>query len=372
MGWPDLRLRDSAAGTGLVALVASLVVTAASGCGEDECREAVCVKRVAGSGQLAFNGDGQNAHKTDFYFVTAARMGADGRLFVMDFNNHRLRVVGADGRVSTVAGDGFHNVAVPNIPATASPLENPIDFAFTADGRIVFVSLHDPRVLEIGPDGILRVLAGTGDIGDTGDGGPASRALFTELTGIAVAPDGSVAVADGGAHRVRVVRPSGIVEAVAGSGVAGHGGDGMPATLARLAYPQGIAFDGEGRLLIADSNAHAVRRVAGDLIETIAGTGTAGFAGDGGAAGAALLRLPEGVVVGTDGTIFVADSGNHRVRRIDGAGIITTLAGTGEQGFDNGPALSASFWTPSRLALAGPSLLVADLRNSCVRQIDFR
>jgi serine/threonine-protein kinase len=217
----------------------------------------------------------------------------------------------------------------------------------------------------------VGVLAGRGD-GDAGDGGYARAALFTELTSLAIAPDGSVFVADGGAHRVRVIRPDGSIHAYAGTGERGDDGDGGPATGARFGRPAQLALDGDGNLYVADMDASRVRRVdaATGRISTIAGTGEAGLSGDGGPATAAQLRWPMGVAVGPGGELYIADTDNHRVRRVDRDGTITTVAGSvrGADG-DGGPAVDARLHGPGYLAVAEGELYVADMRNQVVRVI---
>ncbi len=327
---------------------------------------------VAGTGRLGFNGDGLIATESELYLVSAVRRGPDGRVYMMDFNNHRLRVIGEDGRVSSVAGNGEHAQADGTVAAVDSPLENPIDFAFMPDGRIVFVSYHDPRVLMIDFDGRIIVVAGmeqAGVVGDEGDFGPALSAQFVQLDGIAVAPDGAVYVSDSLTNRVRMVR-DGMVYPVAGNGEQGRGGDGGPATQASLFWPTALAFDAEQRLLVADTRNHVVRRIDMDgTITNVVGDGIAGFAGDGGAASSARLRQPNGLAVGDDGSIYIADRANFRVRRVGPDGVIVTVAGSGTQGHagDGGPALDAQFGYLARVASDDGALLIADQSNGRAR-----
>lgn len=333
------------------------------------------VCRVAGTGELGFDRDGQPPGETDLYLVSAVRRGPDGRIYLMDFNNQRLRVID-DGIVTTVIGSGFHALADPALPAIDSPLENPIDFAFRPDGGLVFVSYHDPRVILLTEDGGLEVLAGTpelGQRGNEGDGEPPRFAQFIQLDGIAIAGDGTIYVSDSLANRVRRITDE-LVTTVAGRGSDGYSGDGGPATDAELSWPTAIELDGEGNLLIADTRNHAVRRLAPDgTITTIAGDGTAGFTGDGGLAIEARLDQPNGLAVAADGTIYVADRGNFRIRRIGPDGVIDTIAGDGTEGNlgDRGPARSAQFGYIARIALDadGRSLLVADQSNACARRV---
>lgn len=331
---------------------------------------------VAGTGQLGFNDDGQPPHRTDFFLVSRARRGPDELLYFADFNNWRVRRLGEDGRVHTVVGNGFHGVALADTPGTESPLENPIDMAFHPDGRLFILSPEDPRVIAL-DDGIVRVVAGTrqhGIRGDEGDGGDARMARFIQLEGVAIAEDGTTYLSDSKANRVRVIR-DGTVSTLAGTGDEGYSGDGGPAAEAALHNPTALAFDGTtGDLYVADTLNHVVRKVSADgVIDTVAGSGEAGLSGDGGPAVEARLDEPNGVAVAEDGTLFIADRSNFRVRRVTPDGTIDTIAGT-DEGYsgDGGPADEAQFGYLSRITLDRSSLLVADQSNGCVRRVHLQ
>jgi hypothetical protein len=330
---------------------------------------------VAGDGETAFNHDGLSAADTAFYLPSEIRRGPDGLLYVMDFNNMRLRRISATGVVSTIAGDGFHAGATEGVSATQSSLENPIDFDFLPDGRVIFVSYHDPRVLMIDSDGTLVKLAGNfqpGVIGNEGDGGPATEAQFLELAGIAAAPDGTIYLADDMAHRIRVIR-NGVVDTLAGTGIAGYQGDGGPAAIAAINGPSALALDAAGTLYFTDALGHVVRKIASDgTIDTVAGTGSRGYAGDDARAIDAQLYGPDGIAVASDGTLYIGDKFNSRVRRIAPDGTITTIGGTGTRGMsgDGGPARAAQFGYVSRVQLdRNGDLLISDQTNSCIRKI---
>jgi sugar lactone lactonase YvrE len=350
-------------------------VVCLTSCSSDpECRAATgVICTVAGTGEYGFNRDGLDARKSDLYLVSAARRGPDERIYVMDFNNQRLRVIDAQGAMQTVIGDGFHAVAAIDRLATDSPLENPIDFDFLSDGRLVFVSYHDPRVILWDDDKTLRSLAGTGEIGtggSDGDGGPALEASFIQLDGIAIDDDDTIYVSDSLAHRVRRIR-DGAVATVAGSGEGVYVGTGVAVDVA-LQWPTALTLDTAGNLLIADTGNHVVRRLATDgSLSTIVGTGEKGDAGDGGDALSAQLNQPNGLAITEDGTLYIADRGNFRLRRVSAAGTIETIAGTGEEGsFGDGvSALGATFGYLARVALDGDGLLIADQSSSLVRRL---
>lgn len=356
------------------------MVLALGGCAEPPCDRSpgyVCL--LAGTGELGFNRDGLAPTRTDLFLPSAARRGPDGLVYIMDFNNQRLRRIGDEGLVETLIGNGFHAVADIGLPALDTPLENPIDFDFLSDGRLVFVSYHDPRVLVLDDDGSLHALAGAGEgevgvVGDEGDGGPASAALFMQLDGIAVTADDTIYVSDSLANRVRRIA-GGIITTVAGTGEETLTGDGGPGTAAGLHWPTALQLDADGNLLIADTFNHAVRRLAVDgTITTVAGTGSEGGTGDGGPAIAARLSQPFGVALDADGTIYIADRGNFKIRRVTPDGVIDTLAGTGVEGAsgDDGPAAAATFGYVARVALDDDSLLIVDQSNARIRSVTLR
>lgn len=332
---------------------------------------------IAGTGETGFNGDGHAATKTELYLVSSARRAPDGRLYIMDFNNQRLRAVEEDGNVVTVLGNGEHALAALGVPADETPLENPIDFRFYSDDRVVFVSYHDPRVLVLGNDNELHTVAGAGDVGvygDEGDDGPAEEALFIQPDGIAVDANDTVYASDSKAQRVRKIE-DGTITTVAGNGRIEYSGDGGPGIDAGLNWPTALELDNDGNLLIADARNNVVRKLTKDgTISTIAGTGEEGYSGDGGPATEALLNQPYGLAVADDDTVYIADRANFVVRRVLPDGTIETLAGTGDEGAsgDGGPAIDASFGYLGRIALDGDGLLVVDQSNSLVRRITLR
>jgi hypothetical protein len=208
---------------------------------------------------------------------------------------------------------------------------------------------------------------------DFGDGGPATRAFMAMPWGVAATPDGGYAVSDMNFSQVRRVSPSGTITRIAGTNRNGFTGDGGPATSAELNLPMGVAVQPDGGVLIADSNNHRIRRVSpAGTITTVAGNGTEGFAGDGGAATAAELDLPVDVAATRDGGFLVADYGNDRIRRVSPAGTITTVAGTGADGFsgDGGPATAAKLGFPDSVsATADGGYLISDYEFNRVRRV---
>jgi RHS repeat-associated protein len=245
--------------------------------------------------------------------VIAAR---DGSVYISDTGNGRIRRVAPDGRISTVAGGGEPGQLGDDGPATQAFLDRPRGIALAPDGTLYIADTFHDRVRRVGPDGSISTAAGGGTPTDgLGDGGLATAAALQRPTDVAVDDDGGLYVADAGQRRVRAVRSDGRIETAAGNGTFGRGGDGGPAVAAQLGDPQGLAVKRDGTLLIADRPQHLIRQVsAGGIISTFAGDGSAGFEGELGPPGQAKLRLPQDLAVAADGAVVIADSGNDRVR----------------------------------------------------------
>lgn len=250
------------------------------------------------------------------------------------------------------------------------PLE-PSGVAYDAAGNLYFADTNRQQVYESTLAGKLLVVAGSGTQGFAGDGGAATAAELNNPTSVAVGSDGTLYIADTGNERIRAVQ-GGVMTTFAGSGVQGFAGDGGAAVSAHFDHPLALAIDASGTLLVADAGNQRVRRIAGGVVTTVAGSGVQGFAGDGGAATAASLDTPGGLAVGADGSIYVADTHNQRVRRVSPAGVITTVAGTGVAGFggDGGAATAAQLASPRGLFVAADgTLLIADSNNQRIRSV---
>ncbi|MCB9680119.1 MAG: hypothetical protein H6733_01485 [Alphaproteobacteria bacterium] len=323
---------------------------------------------IAGlDGELGSNGDDLPALETLLYFPTALTWSPQGRLVIDDFNNMRIRELQDDGTLVTLAGSGFHAYAIPGDPARSSPLENPVDISFLPDGRLLISELHAARILVLEDDGTLGVIAGTGQPGFSGNGGPAVDAELSESAGVATDTDGRIYVADTDNDCLRVVDTDGSIRVLLGDD------DGTVVGDTALSSPQRVRVQ-DDRLLVADTRNHTVRAL--DLttgnIRVVAGTGAPGFSGDGGPAEQAALFDPYSAVFGPDGSIYIADSGNHRIRKVDPDGTITTVAGTGEEGSarDGVPATQGALSYPVDM-LPGPdgALYIADMKNGVVRRV---
>jgi len=247
----------------------------------------------------------------------------------------------------------------------------PVGIAYDAAGDLFIADANKNQVVEISVGGALSVVAGNGTQGFSGDGGPATAAELNEPMAVAVAADGTLYIADTGNQRIRAVS-GGIISTFAGDGVRGFSGDNGVPTNAELNRPAALAMDASGALLVCDQGNERVRRISNGQITTFAGDGVQGFAGDGGVATAAELNEPSGIAVSTDGRVFIADSGNERVRVVASNGVMGTFAGTGVAGFDGdgGPASAARLNRPMGLAVDDVNeVYVADEDNHRLRRI---
>ncbi len=276
---------------------------------------------VAGTGVSGFSGEGGPATSAQLNAPQGLALGSDGSLFIADTNNFRVRRVDPNGIIATYAGGGGNNPG-DGLPATQATLPDPRDVAMGPDGSLYIVDTAAQRLRKVNPDGIILTVAGNGNPGFSGDGGFASAAVLKFPQGVAVAPDGTVYIADTNNLRIRQVNTSGIITTVAGSGTVMPLGDGGPATNAGLSVPIQVAVGPDGALYISDfsggsGTGQRVRRVGPEgVITTVAGTGLSGLLGDRGPATAAQVNLPKGLVVGPDRNLYVADFGNFRVRRL--------------------------------------------------------
>ncbi len=282
--------------------------------------------RLAAGAYLGCCGDGGPAVLAGLRDPNRVVFAPDGTFYICDNNNDRIRRVTPDGIITTYAGGGTGG---DGVLATNALVNDPIGIALAPDGVLYIAERAGQRIRVVRTNGIISTIAGDGVAGFAGDGGPALLARFNSITDIALAPDGSLYVVDTSNRRIRRIAPDGIVNTVVGTGTCCFTGDGGPATLAR-SNPITARVAPDGSLYLVDGN--RIRRVTPDgIINTIAGTGSSGFAGDGGPAALARLWGPRGMDFGADGALYIADASNHRVRRIGLDGIISTVLGNGRQ-----------------------------------------
>jgi len=347
----------------------------------------------AGNGEPAFDGDGGDRRKAMLYWPMDLAFAPDGRAYVLDWQNHRVRRVDLDGTFQTVVGTGDvgdgpdtgDERSAPGVAGTACNLNHPTDVTFDGAGNVVIAAWHNHKVRRFDPvTGMEEVVSGAGP-GFSGDGAPALGALLNQPKSVVVSrATNAIYLADTRNFRVRRIDGDGVITTVVGGTMAGFAGDGGPPAAAQLSFqiasdnPEpggGLAIDAQDRLYIVDTENQRIRRVdfAADVIETVAGNGTPGFSGDGGPATEASLAWPRDVAIGPDGRLFIADTDNHRVRAVDlASGIISTIAGNGVAGFggDDGAPLDASLWRPWGITFdGGGNLYIADTFNNRIRVV---
>ncbi|HWW43931.1 MAG TPA: hypothetical protein VN180_02575, partial [Acidimicrobiia bacterium] len=331
------------------------------------------ISTLAGTGAFGSSGDGGPATAASLASVEGVAVDRRGDVYLASGSGGHVRMVAPDGTISTVAGNGSFGYAGDGGPATAAEMLFPLDVAVGPRGETYIADSLDNRIREVASDGTMTTLAGNGLAGSSGDGGPATQASFVRADGVAVDRSGDVFIADAGTNRVREVTPDGRISTVAGDGFPGFSGDGGPAIHASLNSPVRVAVDGSGDLLIADSGNSRIRRVSpSGIISTVAGNGTRGFSGDGGPATAASLSSPDSVTTDALGNVYIADAGNQRIRKVTTDGRIGTVAGNGGIGYagDGGPATSASFDFPESVAVGpGGELYIADSHNQRIRSV---
>ena len=391
-----------------------LILALAAGpaaCGADLAATAYRIEAVAGSTGL---GDGGPAAMAQIGAIQGIAADRWGNLYLSDTDHHRVRKVSTSGIIATIAGTGEAGFSGDGGPALAAQLNLPYGIAVDYAGYVYVADLGNNRVRKIAPDGTISTVAGTGAAGFSGDGGLAVDARLQTPRNLAVDSSGNLYIAEFAGHRIRRVASDGRISTVAGTGIAGFGGDGGPAAAAQLGYPAGLAVDRNGALYIADSQNNRIRKVAKGVIVTalggvpgtsmatpiavtvdpagnlyvadssflvraytpaaawvdFAGSAGQGYSGDGGPAAKAQLTQPRDLAASPTGGLFIADG--VRVRFVDTGGLIRTAAGDGfvHAVGDGGPASAAILNQPSSVALDGSgNLYIADTGTQRVRQV---
>ncbi len=281
--------------------------------------------------------------------------------------------VSAAQNISTIAGTGARGTPTDNVAGTSSTVDGTNGIALDRFGNLYIADSNHHRIRKLSLGGKITTVAGNGTQGFAGDGAAATAAQLNYPTTIAINAAGELFIADYGNHRVRKIATDGKITTVAGSGTEGFSGDGAAATAAQLNNPVGVAITASGELLIADTQNHRIRRVStSGVISTVAGSGTLGFAGDGAAASSAQFSYPGAMTLAADGSLLIADYGNSRVRKIDSSGIVSTFAGSASVGFagDTTAATGAQLNGPFGVSLGtNGSVLIADQINGRIRKV---
>lgn len=338
------------------------------------------INLYAGDGTSAFGGDGGTALTAQLRLPSDIYIDATGNKYIADANNHCIRKVTAGGIISTVVGTGgTSGFSGDGGLATACKLNQPGAICMDNSGNMYIADATNHRIRKVNAvSGIITTIAGNGTASTTGDGGLATAATVNFPYGVAIDNNGDLYISESSSHVIRKITIStGIITTYAGiAGSAGSTGDGGLATAAKLNFPRDICFDGANNLLIADRVNNKIRKVTASTgnISTIAGTGTAGSSGDGGLATSARLRGPFGVSVDGIGNIYIADATNNKIRKITSStGVISTYAGTGTAGYsgDGGDAILANLNFPTNVFADASYLYIVDNSNNRVRRIQI-
>ena len=333
----------------------------------------------AGTGRAGYAGDGGSASQSQLNNPFGIARGPDGALYVCDMANHAIRKVTPNGTISMVAGTGRRGFSGDGGPASKAELNEPYEVRFDRAGNIFFVEMQNHLVRRIDAETqIISTVAGTGQAGFSGDGGPAIRAAFRQPHSIQLDQSGDLYVCDIGNHRIRKIdMKTGIISTFAGTGQKTATPDGSRIEGTPLNGPRAIDFDSAGNMWLALREGNAVYRLdlKAGTIHHVAGNGKSGFTGNGGLAKEAALSGPKGLSIGPDGNVYLADTESHSLRMIDvKKGTLELIAGTGEKG--DGPEND-----PLKCKMARPhgvfvdqdgSIFIGDSETHRVRRIRLR
>jgi DNA-binding beta-propeller fold protein YncE len=296
------------------------------------------ITTIAGTGAPGFSGDGGPGVAGQINNPYGLTIGPDGALYFCEVDNHRVRRLDLKTHtLSTVAGNGRQGYSGDGGPALAASLNQPYEVRFDRSGNMYFVEMQNHVVRRVdAPTHVISTVAGTGAAGFSGDGGPATKAQLRQPHSIGIAPDGALLICDIGNHRIRRVDlVTGVIDTYAGTGQGGPTPEGAPVEGTPLNGPRALASGPDGSLYVVLREGNAVYRIdpRERKIHHIAGTGEKGYTGDGGPARVAKLNGPKGIAYAPDNSLYLADTENHAIRRIDlSSGIIETVAGTGQRG----------------------------------------
>jgi uncharacterized protein (TIGR03437 family) len=328
------------------------------------------ITTVAGNGNGGDSGDGDPASSAELNGPRGVTEDIYGNLYIAEFYGERVRKVTPGGTITTIAGTGNAGYSGDGGPAASAELAGPYRVTVDLQGNVYIPDSGNSRVRKVSPDGTITTVAGNGVAGYTGDGGLATNATLNYPEAIAFDSAGNYYIADEGANVIRKVNTSGMIATVAGTGNAGYAGNGQLATSATLNGPVGVQVDASGNLYISDQQNNVIRKVTNGVISTFAGNGSFGFAGDGGKAVDAEFAYPASIGLDAAGNLYIPDINNNRIRVVFTDGLIETVAGDGTEGFegDGGPALEAELNVPRSVSVApNGNVYVGDFGNNRVR-----
>ena len=325
------------------------------------------ITTVAGNGGCCYSGDGGPATNAQLNLLEGATADRSGNVYIADTFNNRIRKVATNGIITTVAGNGTPGFSGDGGPATSASLHRASGVAADEFGNLYIADADKHRVRKVAANGVITTIAGNGTPGDSGDGSQAINAQLQSPSKIAVDAAGNLFIRVG--HRIRKIATNGIITTIAGNGNPGYSGDGGPALNAQLNFVGHFAVDVEGNLYLPDFFNNRIRKVATNgIITTVAGNGNPGYSGDGGPATNAQITEPRGVALDAAGNLYIAEF--RRIRKVSANGIITTIGGSGAYGYsgDGGPALDAKFRDVVSISVdAIGSIYLAERLNNAIR-----
>ena len=335
------------------------------------------IKTIAGTGVGGYGGDGGSAINAKLYYPEAVTFDKQGNLLIADVANNRIRKIDfSTGEMSSLAGIDTFGYSGDQGLATNAQLNFPEDVCIDTSGNIYFADAYNNRIRKITiSTGIITTVAGNGVPGSSGDGGPATNAKLNEPSGLCIDKTGNIYIADYLNNKVRKVDIlTGEIFTIAGTGMVGYSGNGGPATNAQFNGPVKIFIDSTDNIYISDQWNSVVRKISAlsKNITTIAGNGNVGYSGDNGLAINAKLNQPGGLFLDINNNMYVAEYGNGVIRKLDGAtGILSTVAGTGICGFsgDGGPATNAKLFPGGLVFDAAGIMYIADYQNMRIRKV---
>lgn len=335
------------------------------------CLQAQIITTIAGNGTTGYNGDGKIATSAELAYPAGIAIDGSGEIYIADMNNNCIRKMDIKGIISTFAGNGTAGYSGDGGPAISGELKTPYSVAVDGSGNVFILAHGNNCIRKVNTSGIISTIAGNGNQGYKGDGGYATAGELNYPNGIAIDGSGNLYITDAGNYVIRKVSTSGIISTIAGNGVYGYSGDSGPATLAKLANPFGIAVDGSGNVYFADQANNRIRKInKAGIISTIAGNGNSGYIGDGGPATAGELGMLSCLTIDRDGNIYISD--NQCIRMVNTSGIINTVAGNNTGGYsgDGGSATSGVLFYPNGIAIDNKNnIYIADQVNNRIRKI---
>ncbi len=330
---------------------------------------------IAGDGSTGYGGDGVAATTTGLTAPWGIGIDAAGNLYIGDYGNNRVRKISTAGIITTFAGTGSVGFSGDGGPATDARFNGPEGIVVDDSGNVYIVDNGNDRIRKVNTSGIISTVAGNGGHTFSGDGGPATAASLFAPDGMGVDRNGNIYICDAGNHRVRMVNTAGIITTIAGNGTAASTGDGGPATDASVWQPCDIAVDRAGLVYFSQFLGHKVSKIdAAGIITTVAGTGTGSYGGDDGPATDAMLNKPSGLHMDSVGNLYISDWNNMRIRKVYPSGIIITLTGDGARAFagDGGPASAGEVDLPNKVITDKcGNVLIADRSNGRIRKISY-